>query len=752
MDILSDEQTHILNIVKTGDNVIVDAVAGTGKTTLILSIAKAIPNKKIMQMTYNSSLRIDVKKQVEKLDLTNIKVHTFHSLATRYYSSSGHTDTEIRRILFKELPPLTPITKFDILVLDECQDMTFLYFQFMAKFVRDADSPVQLLILGDYMQGLYEFKGADIRFLTLAEVIWSNFSYLRTNVFQKCGMKMSYRITNQMCSFVNKVMLGEDRMSACRDGPNVTYIRNSRHSIEKIVSAEIGRLIESGVKPCEIFILGPSVKGASSNIRQMENTLVERNIPCHVPMLENDKIDERVIGGKLVFSTFHCVKGRQRKYVFVVGFDNSYPRFYARNIPRDICPNTLYVASTRASVGLYLLENDSFRTDRPLEFLKMSHIQMKQCNFINFRGQHQTNFVDIDESSKKDINLIQKHVITPTDLIKFIPESVINEISPVLDRIFINESWTLDGEEPPELDIPTIIETKRGLFEEVSDLNGIAIPCIYYDYLKDIRDILNIFDENLPKNNVLLDVIHSNIEKMKPNDHIFLKDIVKELPETITTIDDYLYISNVSVAVQERLYFKLKQIDRDEYNWLTDSMVSLCKERLNVVIGVDCTNNNPRVEETIIYDSNEELHANIDAFLGPLFENQKQFRFTARVDLITENVVWELKCTSELSIDHLLQVVIYAWLWNMRTNTRKDTVDEFDQTNQKTFKIFNIKTGKLMRLEATMDDLHMIMVALLKGRYQEQEIKTDEEFIFDCQTYLDGMPDPKPEVKDFDRS
>jgi hypothetical protein len=100
-------------------------------------------------------------------------------------------------------------------------------------------------------------------------------------------------------------MLGESRMDACRDDVPVIYIRNSTDNIHRVVSAEIQKLFEKGVQPCDIFILGSSVKGVNSNIRKLENRLVERNIPCHVPMLENEKIDDRVIGGKVVFSTFH---------------------------------------------------------------------------------------------------------------------------------------------------------------------------------------------------------------------------------------------------------------------------------------------------------------------------------------------------------------------------------------------------------------------------------------------------------------
>ena len=50
---------------------------------------------------------------------------------------------------------------------------------------------------------------------------------------------------------------------------------------------------------------------------------------------------------------FHCVKGRQRPYVFVVGFNQSYMSYFARNMDQNRCPNTLYVATTRATQRLF---------------------------------------------------------------------------------------------------------------------------------------------------------------------------------------------------------------------------------------------------------------------------------------------------------------------------------------------------------------------------------------------------------------
>jgi hypothetical protein len=716
---LSEEQQNILNATKTGDNVVVDAVAGTGKTTLVMAIAKEMSSHKILQITYNKSLKFEVREKIKDAGLENITIHTYHSLSVCYYSCNAHVDNEIKKIVVNDSPPAKQIPAFDMLVIDESQDMTFLYYQLVAKFAKDIGSPIQLLVLGDYMQGLYEFKGSDIRFLTLAESIWIQHPSLRTQRFQQCSMKMSYRITKQMSSFVNNAMLGEPRMDACRDDVNVQYIRNSRYNLELIVCAEINRLFDTGVKPSDIFILGPSVKGERSNIRKLENMLVEKNIPCHVPMMENNDIDQRVIDGKIVFSTFHCVKGRQRKYVFVVGFDNSYFRYYARSLPRDICPNTLYVACTRASIGLYVLESDTRRDDRPLEFLHMNHIDMKQQDYIRFRGQHQSLFLKIEETES---NLPIK--ITPTELIKFIPEETNQHICSILDRIFVTEQEIIEN-----LDIPGVIQTKKGFYEEVSDLNGIAIPCMYYDHL------LNAWNDSYSyktKDSTLYDIIDMNVENLSEKKQQFLLEIIDNLPETIESVNDYLYMANINSAIQESLYFKLNQIDRDDYNWLSDEHVSVCKDRLRTIVSPDCQNSVPLIEEYIMTASMDEQHSAIDIFTERILPDKK-FRFNARVDLITETTVWEFKCTSELTSDHMLQLVIYSWLWNMKKS--KENLEE----DEKIFRLFNIKTGELLRLDASMGDLNNIMSALLSSRYIEPVVKDDTTFVDDCIDYIQQL-------------
>jgi hypothetical protein len=702
MNPISEEQAVVLKHIKAGENAVVNAVAGSGKSTTVLSIASSLKSSKIIQFTYNSMLRFEIKEKTESLGIANLDVHTYHSMAVKYYNSSAYTDTGIRDILLKKAAPRIRIPKKDVVVIDEAQDMTFLYFQLVVKFTMDMNHPFQLIILGDFMQGLYEFKGADTRFLTLADQFWCNHPRIKSTVFNACTLNTSYRITDQMSSFINEALLGEDRLRTCREGPvPVYYLRNNRRNLENTVVFHIKQLLAAGASPSDIFILGASVKGPNSQIRKMENILVSQGIPCHVPMFESDNVDEKIIQKKLVFCTFHSVKGRQRKYVFVMGFDQGYMRFYGKDLDQDLCPSTLYVACTRATHGLFLLERNEFDTDKPLEFLKKTQSEIKRMKGVEFKG---TPYFPVYEIPEKVTEDAVKHFITPTDLIKFIPEVVLEEITP-----FLNQMFSIIRVKSVDIDIPTVLETEQGYFEEVSDLNGLAIPAMYYDFLN------SIWEEGAT--NVLYQNILIILDEFKDYEHKFLKEIASKLPANFAKPADYLFLANVYTAFQEKLYFKLKQIGEHEYNWITDAMMERARQRLEKTIGPECKESKPLIEKTIIHQSQEQEHEVIDNYLEEYFEEGIHFRFTARTDLITSDAVWEIKCVREITMDHQLQVVIYAWLYKLLGYPEKK------------FKIFNIRTNEIQELNADMEELDFIVISLLQGKYQKVAKLSDEEFL-----------------------
>ena len=704
----SYEQQKVIDNVIQGKNVVVDAVAGSGKSTVVLMTASIMPNRSFLQVTYNSMLRKEVKDKIHEWELPNLTVHTYHSLAVRYYNRQAHTDIEIQNILRTDALPIDSIPFFPIMVLDEVQDMTLLYYRFMRKFIQDmccaGDNKIQLMILGDIMQGLYDFKGADVRFLTKSAEIWGKCPFLLNHVdFISCQLRISYRITHSMAEYVNKVMLGEERLLACKEGTPVVYIRGARTDTEKIIKVRIKELLNEGNRPDDIFILAASVKGVRSNIRLLENFLVDQGFPCYVPSDEQDQLDERVIHGKIVFSTFHSVKGRQRKHVFVMGFDNTYLEWFGRNLDAQQCPNTLYVACTRGQERLYLFEANDQPYNRPLDFLKMNHVEMKQQDFIDFRGNHQLQFYKrvIDDPFKE-----RKHRLCATGLIKFLSEDVIYRCLPIIERVFIPCHDVEADIEQRIISIPNVVETETsgGFYEDVSNLNGVAIPFIFYS---------RILGET--QNGEIYKMTKRLLENTRSNEYLYLKNVFREkMPHECQSISDFLLSANIFTAVQEKLYSRLRQIQR--YDWIPEEKMEECLTRMQqVILGDEVL---LTTEEHIVdYGGATEAETEeINRVLKDYFP-EKTFEVSACVDLITDKAVWELKFVNHINVEHFLQVVVYAWIW--RTIGREP----------KMFRLFNIKSGEYWTLEATYGELTDMMVWMLEGKYGEQVVKTDEEFL-----------------------
>jgi len=195
MNVPSDEQQTIINSIAVKKNVIVDACAGSGKSTTILSCALAFPDKKFIQLTFNKQLQSEIQEKVKVLEIKNLNVYTFHGLAVKYYDPSCHNDMGIRRVL-RESKTALNLPLCNVMVLDEAQDMTRVYFHLIWKFSLEINTPLQFLILGDEKQGLYGFKGSDTRFLTLGDLCWKSFPNLVSNYVHHIVLQIQCAISS----------------------------------------------------------------------------------------------------------------------------------------------------------------------------------------------------------------------------------------------------------------------------------------------------------------------------------------------------------------------------------------------------------------------------------------------------------------------------------------------------------------------------------------------------------------------------
>ena len=681
----SKEQQNIVDACLTNKNIFVNAVAGSGKTTTLLLIAEKLKNKRILQITYNKQLKNEVRKKLDSLKLGNVEVQTYHGLAVKYYDPNSYTDDNMVKILKTDMK-IKYRPNYDIIVIDEVQDMTPNYYELMFKFIQDIGFKNNILILGDTYQGVYEFKNADIRYLLFSGELWER------NDMLKLTLNQSYRMTTQIASFVNKVMLGNERIISHKKGSHpVYYYRMNIFSNVNIIFNKIMTFINDDNNKYnydDIFILSPSLKSQDNPCKKLENILVKNNIPVYFTRNEEDGIDDQIINGKIVFTTFHQAKGRERKIVFIFGFDESYFDLYAKDKNKKKCPSELYVAATRAAEILVIIENENHN---PLPFLKKPPCQIKKYSFIEYICEKQVKSKTKPKIKKNGTKI--SHNTTVKDLTMYLSEITINEISPIIDMLFFTIHPALAE---TTVDIPLTIKTSNGLVEDVSDLNGIVIPALY--------------ETNFTKKTSSLEELVNQLKKTIDNDNILVRSKIVELNNyDDNSISRYFLMGNIYIALTENIFFKLNQIDK--YDWVSKQMINMCFKNLEKYIG-----NNTKYEQVITencknyYTHEHELYGDI--------------KISGRLDAYDDKYIWEFKCTSNLALEHLLQLLIYAWLWEKCMITNKNI-----ESGIKKYRILNIRTGEVKELDYQSHLVETVMDLIFINKYDPKFKDTDKDFL-----------------------
>lgn len=749
----SNEQNKII-VSYENKNVIVDSVAGSGKTTTVLHIAQKYSNSKILLLTYNKRLKFETRNKVRKLNMTNIEVHSYHAFCCKYYDSKCWTDKQISTVLKKDLQPIRDF-KYDYIIIDEAQDTTPIYYELILKIIANGgNNLVKILILGDIYQSIFDFNGSDERFIKYADVLFN------VNKFgwDKTKLSTSFRLTKENADFLNNCVLKEDRILTIKNGQKPRYIICDTFGEKLGLFGEKNRIYEEikyylkEYKLEDIFVLAPSVKSERSPIRQLANKLSEENIPIYVPNNDDETLDDDILRGKIAFCTIHQTKGLERKVVIIFNFDGSYFKFYNKNANPNVCPNELYVALTRAIDRITVLHHYS---DNYLEFLDVPKIK-KFCYFEeSIRLKQNKNIINKNKQDISVTNLIKhlSHTKLETAL-KFIS---VDKVKEAIDIIKINIKTQQDD-----------------LWENVSEITGTAIPS-YYE-LK-TRGEMTIY------NTLIKGVGLNNIEDYKNNfGYMFIDDSnpkpnISEIELEVDSIDinnltikELLYLSNRYCAFTSGYNYKLSQIKN--YDWLSQENLLKCCDRLGKIV------------------SNSATFEKKEAIEGPKELLNK--KLTGFLDCIDGNRVYEFKCVTEVKDEHFLQLALYAYLneitnnkneeeylellpnnegmsssyqesqfikftkdskemsgiithifgngsINVRVNSKvtkinkKDIIEDCKDNNSDNFNfkyfLFNILTNEMFEIKGLMSNLKKLVEYLIFNKYFCTKKTTDDEFI-----------------------
>jgi superfamily I DNA/RNA helicase len=122
-------------------------------------------DKCVLLLTYNARLKDGTRAKRDGLGLTNLHVHSFHAMAARHYSPGCHDDAELLRIIETDAPPKTTPFCYELIIIDEAQDLTPLLYRFVCKVMRDnaGAAPCRVLLMGDERQTIFQARACACR-------------------------------------------------------------------------------------------------------------------------------------------------------------------------------------------------------------------------------------------------------------------------------------------------------------------------------------------------------------------------------------------------------------------------------------------------------------------------------------------------------------------------------------------------------------------------------------------------------------
>lgn len=352
------EQRRAINtLLERHRNLQLIAAPGAGKTTFALHLAEEAKKThlRVLLLVFNRKLRDETVAKKDQLDLpadSVLEVQTFHGFFVKFYHHECRNDSGLlKHVLGKDknwspLPDSGNVRArfqteryrpFDVLVLDESQDVNRLLFECLGRFWLEdlpdmlaGEEPPRLAIVSDPRQSVYSFNEADGRFGSRAPEVFATFN---NRLWEKKRLSISWRIGAATAQFVNEGLLNGDfgevivaadgasasetgsspgvEVGAASSSSSASASSSSSARMRSVVPpngppssrpryvvcnmfppapgvvqqstdpyaplAEVERYFALGFQPRDIFVLAYSLKSDKSPGRVLENRLLQKN-------------------------------------------------------------------------------------------------------------------------------------------------------------------------------------------------------------------------------------------------------------------------------------------------------------------------------------------------------------------------------------------------------------------------------------------------------------------------------------------
>jgi hypothetical protein len=350
--LLTEEQYSVLDSLEDNERILVNGLAGTGKTVLAIEAARraAQAGSTVFLVCFNKLLGEWIAQEVDRIDVRepgSIRTGNIHGLM-RDIVGKAYPVGEGSKYWEKELPEQTLLNlwgnekakKYDVLIVDEAQDiLTTEYLDVLSELLIGGLAGGKWLIFGDFEnQAIYlgnPGRNADDLIQTLTErcphyakhrlyVNCRNAEQIVTNLTLVCGLSPGYKKTIQDVEGADvEPLFWKD------ESEQLARLSESLHKLRTVFGTQ------------EIVVL---------STRKDDNScaaeLVERGTVALSPLRTSKGVTTAI-----PYATIHAFKGLEAPAVVVTDITSL----------SDDQRSLLYVAMSRARIRLVLLIRESCR-------------------------------------------------------------------------------------------------------------------------------------------------------------------------------------------------------------------------------------------------------------------------------------------------------------------------------------------------------------------------------------------------------
>jgi hypothetical protein len=662
--VFSEEQEIILKAFQNGDNVSINAVAGAGKTTASLLLAQENPSTEFFLLTYSRNLSDGTKAKIETLNITNIEVQTYHGCCTKYYGPS-HNDNTLAALV--NAYPVSEyasarLKRFQVVIIDELQDMNELYYNFIRNKLQHFNEKIQMVILGEPPQTIFQYNGGNPKYLLDAETYWGR-------KFTKCYLETSYRLTPNITEFVNTLVCSKYpipfKMKCLQKAKNpmVEYHwTDIYYGTKNIVQQQIR---EFGVN--NIIIMAFSLKEKTPIVKLFNDLSADGTPIC---VLKDDQIvDTDILLNKLTGSSVHKQKGREKQCVIAYGFDCSYHKYYARGKPIEEYLNLIYVELTRSFEKLVIIGDKKHGYLKNWKPSEISSLIGKRCLKVYGKPLNKC-----DCTLEYKCECPTQKTLNVTDLIKYRPFNILTELTQQPAIKITN----IKGREM-EISSETKATMKSGLVEQVSNIYGVLIPIIaeFYtyhsikmiDYIVSDQFMIDFADSDSLIRALTKDIRYEMFriyDKIRKSFKASSNESDSFDDRLVTLIDNNLAnfgFLTVCVLCYDSYTYLLHQIDN--YDWIENQYVIDCCKRL-----LDFRKSLDSGHEPASSQYETRVNLSFETICQHDEKVDDKLRLYGRVDDLCDrndgtsrkNVI-EYKVSKNLGDNsHIVQLLLYLWI------------------------------------------------------------------------------------------